>query len=94
MLDAVRRGHVFTTIDGAATPGAPMFEATSGGARAAAGDDLAVAGAADVRARVPDVPGVSLVLIKDGAVVQRADSTLASRHERGAHGRSTASKHG
>jgi hypothetical protein len=81
VLDAIRRGHVFTTIDGAATPGALMFEATSAGAKAAAGDDLAVAGAADIRARVPDVPGVSLVLIKDGAVVQRAGSTLAAHHD-------------
>ncbi len=81
VLDAVRRGHVFTTIDGLATPGALTFEATNGSARAAAGDDLAVAGAADLRARVPDVPGVSMALVKDGAVVQHGGAALAFHHE-------------
>jgi hypothetical protein len=81
VLEAIRRGHVFTTIDGLATPGELTFEATSGNARASAGDDLAVGGPAEIRARVPDVPGVALVLIKDAAIVQRGGASLTFHHE-------------
>jgi hypothetical protein len=74
LLDAVRAGHLYTVIDALASPPAFRFLARSGTRVAEAGDDLPVADAAVLEADVAPVPGVSLVLRRNGRVVAASDS--------------------
>jgi hypothetical protein len=74
LLDAVRAGHVYTVVDALASPPAFRFLARSGTRVAEAGDDLPVADAAVLEADVAPVPGVSLVLRRNGRVVAASDS--------------------
>ena len=72
--DAIRAGHLYTVIDALASPPAFRFAARSGTHVAEAGDDLPVADAAVLEAEVAPVPGVSLVLRRNGRVVAASDS--------------------
>jgi hypothetical protein len=74
ILDAIRAGHLYTVIDALASPAAFRFEARSGTRIARAGDDLPVGDAALLEADVARVPGVSLVLRRNGRVVAASDS--------------------
>jgi hypothetical protein len=74
LLAAFRAGHVYTVIDALASPAAFRFRAHSGTRRAGAGDDLPVADSAILEADVARVPGVSLVLRRNGRVVAASDS--------------------
>ena len=74
LLDAVRAGHLYTVIDALASPPAFRFLARSGTRVAEAGDDLPVADAAVLEADVAPMPGVSLVLRRNGRVVAASDS--------------------
>jgi hypothetical protein len=74
VLAALTAGHVYTVIDALASPAAFRFGAHSGVRRARAGDDLPVADSAILEADVARVPGVSLVLRRNGRVVAASDS--------------------
>jgi hypothetical protein len=74
LLDAIRAGHLYTVIDALASPPAFRFLARSGTRIAEGGDDLPVADAAVIEADVAPVPGVSLVLRRNGRVVAASDS--------------------
>ena len=74
LLTAIRAGHVYTVIDALASPAAFHFRARSGTRRASAGDDLPVPDSAILEADVARVPGVSLVLRRNGRVVAASDS--------------------
>jgi hypothetical protein len=76
LLTAIRAGHVYTVIDALASPAAFQFRAHAGTRRAHAGDDLPVADSAILEADVARVPGVSLVLRRNGRVVAASDSGL------------------
>jgi hypothetical protein len=76
LLTAIRAGHVYTVVDALASPAAFRFRAHSGTRRASAGDDLPVADSAILEADVTRVPGVSLVLRRNGRVVAASDSGL------------------
>jgi hypothetical protein len=74
LLAGIRAGHVYTVIDALASPAGFRFEARSGARYADAGDDLPVGDAAILEAEVARVPGVSLVLRRNGRVVAASDS--------------------
>jgi hypothetical protein len=66
LIDALRRGRVYSVIDGLATPGGLSFTATSGAARAGVGDELPIDGDVIVRASVTAPPHTTIVLFKNG----------------------------
>ena len=74
LLASIRAGHVYTVVDALASPASFRFRAHSGTRRASAGDDLPVADSAILEADVARVPGVSLVLRRNGRVVAASDS--------------------
>ena len=75
VLEAIRRGRVFTAVDAIASPAALDFTATDGSATAVLGDVLPDNGH-EVRflARAAMPAGASLVLLRDGAVVSESPS--------------------
>jgi hypothetical protein len=76
VIDEIRAGHVFSSIDAIATPAAVAFRATSGAQTASGGDVLPLDGAVAIRV-ASNAPGDSTIaLYKDGAVV--ATSTQAT----------------
>jgi hypothetical protein len=76
VLEAIRRGRVFTAIDAIASPAALDFTATDGPANAIVGDVLPDNGH-DVKflARAAIPAGASLVLLRDGALVTESRSS-------------------
>ena len=74
LLKAIRAGHLYTVIDALASPVAFRFEARSGTHTASTGDDLPVGDAAVLETSVSRVPGISLVLRRNGQVVAASDS--------------------
>ena len=75
VIDALRRGHVYSTIDALAEPGWLDFTATSGRNRAAAGDTLALDGPVTIRVETRAPPGALLSILRDGAAFRIADGT-------------------
>jgi hypothetical protein len=75
VLEAIRRGRVFTAVDSIASPAALEFKAIDGPVTAGVGDVLPDNGH-DVRflARAAIPAGASLVLLRDGAVVGEGPS--------------------
>ncbi len=66
VVAALRRGHLYSVVDGLATPGALSFGASSGTRQATLGDDLPIEGDVIVRASVTAPPGTTIVLFKNG----------------------------
>jgi hypothetical protein len=66
LIDALRRGRVYSVIDGLATPGGLSFSATSGSRQAGVGDELPIAGDVLVRASITAPPHTTIVLLKNG----------------------------
>jgi hypothetical protein len=66
LIEALRRGRVYSVIDGLATPGALSFSASSGSRDAGIGDDLPIDGDVLVRASVTAPPHTTIVLFKNG----------------------------
>jgi hypothetical protein len=82
LVAAIRAGHMYTAIDALAAPPDLSFVATAPGGGAEAGDQLRVETAVQLDARVPPAPGVSLVLLRDGATVHaETGPVLSYRHE-------------
>jgi len=85
VLEAIRRGRVFTAVDAIASPAALDFGATDGSATAVLGDVLPDNGH-EVRffARAAMPGGASLVLLRDGAVVSESPSNTVEYSTRAA----------
>jgi hypothetical protein len=66
LIEALRRGRVYSVIDGLATPGGLSFTASSGSRQATIGDDLAIDGDVLIRASVTAPPETTIVLFKNG----------------------------
>ena len=66
LIDALRRGRLYSVIDALASPGGLSLTAASGSQTAIVGDDLAVDGDVQVRAAVTAPPGTRIVLLKNG----------------------------
>jgi len=77
LLDAIRRGHVYTTVDALAWPGSVSFTASRGGASWQAGD-FVPPGEGDIELRVDsNAPsGSRVVLFRNGAVEATGAQTL------------------
>jgi len=69
VLDAIRSGHVYSTVDGLASPGVLAFSAVSGSNRAAAGDELHLDGSVALRVETDAPAGARITLVKDGATI-------------------------
>jgi hypothetical protein len=77
LLESLRRGRVYSVIDGLATPGGLSFSASSGTGQAGIGDAIAIDGDVIVRASVVAPPGTAIVLFKNGERVHEvADAPL------------------
>jgi predicted metal-dependent phosphoesterase TrpH len=68
LLAAIRSGHVFTAIDALASPASFTFVGRDGRSQAEQGDTLAGEGAVRFEVRAPRLPGMSLVLLRNGQV--------------------------
>ncbi len=74
LLDALRQGHVYTVIDGLASPAVLSFTANSGGVTARQGDALRWQGAATVRVAANGPAGQVWRLFSNGRVVHEETS--------------------
>jgi hypothetical protein len=90
LVDAIRRGRVYSAIDGIAAPGYLDYSATVDGAIAAMGDSLPFQGDVEIVARASLPPGGKLVLVCGGQTTAespagelryRPDSAMACRPE-------------
>lgn len=72
VIDAIRAGHVYSTVDALGGPAAVRFVATSGSKMASMGDGLPLAGPVhfSVDAQAPD--DATITLFRDGATVATA----------------------
>ena len=66
LLEALRRGRVYSVIDGLAAPGSLSFRASAGTREAGIGDAIAIDADVVLRASVLAPPGTSIVLFKNG----------------------------
>jgi hypothetical protein len=66
LMESLRRGRVYSVIDGLATPGALSFSASSGTQQARMGDSIAIDNDVLLRASVVGPPGTTIVLFKNG----------------------------
>ncbi len=76
LLRAIRAGHVYTAVDALATPVAFEFTARGDGQVAHEGDELPVTSEVELEARAPGVPGLSMILLRDGHPVAMGAGTL------------------
>ena len=76
VVDAIRRGHVYSSIDAFAAPASLRFSGTSGGHRAQAGDTLAIAGPVSLRAETNGPAGAQITLFRDGERIARNTGPL------------------
>jgi hypothetical protein len=72
VLDAIRNGRVFSTIDAIARPATFAFTATSGSHQAAMGDRLSIDGPVMLRVETTAPEGSSIRLIAEGKTVASA----------------------
>ena len=66
LIDAIRRGRVYSVIDALATPGSLAFSATSGDQTAQFGESITIGGDVLLHASASAPPGTTLVLLRDG----------------------------
>ncbi|MGQ0736423.1 MAG: PHP domain-containing protein [Acidobacteriota bacterium] len=69
IVDAIRQGRLFTSLDGLATPGGFETWASSGPGLARMGEALVVRGPVVIEARISAPQGVVMALLKDGRTV-------------------------
>jgi hypothetical protein len=82
LLAGVRAGAAYTVIDAIASGGWLELSASDGVRTVAGGADLGSERAVTIHARVSQVEGLSLVLLRDGVPVKTSTSgALAARHE-------------
>jgi hypothetical protein len=85
VLDALRGGRGWLALDSAADASRFVFEARSGGQQAGPGQGLALAGPAVLRAEVAGPEGTVLVLLRDGAPVERGRQILHATSRPGSY---------
>lgn len=73
IIEAIRRGHVFSSVDGLAGPAALSFTAESGGSLAAAGDRLRPEGPVAFLVRSNAPRDARITLVEGGVVRAMAD---------------------
>jgi hypothetical protein len=76
LVSTIRAGHVYTAIDALATPVSFEFTARGEGRVVQAGDELPIASEVELEARAPGVPGLSMILLRDGHPVAMGAGTL------------------
>jgi hypothetical protein len=76
LVSAIRAGHVYTAIDALASPVSFDFTARGDGRVAHAGDELPITSEVELEARAPEVPGLSMILLRDGHPVAMGAGTL------------------
>jgi hypothetical protein len=69
ILDRIRRGRVYTVVDGAATPGDFEFTATSGGHSARIGDYLDLAGEVKLHVKMAAPANARMVILRNGEIL-------------------------
>ena len=79
LLEALRGGHVYSTVDALATPAAVSFRATRGAATWTAGDFVPDGGDLELRVDSNAPTGSRVVLIKDGDVLAEAQGSSLQR---------------
>lgn len=90
VLTAIRAGHLFTSVDALASPGAVRFEAISGETHARMGDFLPPQGAVSWRASATAPDDATMRLVCDGRVAAEAPATTLLRHTQAADARPAA----
>ncbi len=81
VLTAIRRGRVFSTIDGVATPGQLIFSAATGSGTAAMGESLDPGGPVTLTVETNAPQTAVIRLFKDGIAVQATAGPRATRIE-------------
>ncbi len=76
IISALRAGRAYTAFDAIAGPGTLSFSAESGGETTRQGESLAIQGRLRLRAVSNGPPGTSLVLLRNGGLVSRADGPV------------------
>ncbi len=84
LLASVRRGHLYTVIDGYRTPGWLSFEGRSGHEVAREGDVLPVRGVVTLRAESDAPAGSAISLIRDGQRVMTTEGPVLEWTSQGA----------
>jgi hypothetical protein len=84
IVDAIRAGHVYSSIDGLAAPAALSFTAVSGNTQAHAGDVVPAAGEIELRVETNAPADARIVLLKDGESVTSAGGTSLAHRVSGA----------
>jgi hypothetical protein len=69
VLDAIRRGKLYSSVDGLASPAALTFVARIGADEVGMGEESSAEGPLEIRAESNAPPGAQLVLIRDGEVI-------------------------
>jgi hypothetical protein len=73
VVQEIREGHVYSSIDALAGPGRLTVKATSGARTAGPGDELPAGGPVALRAETNAPPGARLVILADGREVAGTD---------------------
>lgn len=81
ILHAISRGHLFSTVDAIASPGALAFSGSSGAHRAGMGESLVLDGPATLHVNVQAPPRAEVVLLQDGMAIATADAAQPFAHE-------------
>ncbi len=75
VMEALRKGHAFTSIDALADAGAFDFTGTSGANSASEGDDLLIDGPVHLSVSADLPAGASIVLLRNGKAFSRTTGT-------------------
>ncbi len=70
VMDALRRGHVYSSVDALAAPAQFRFTAVSGENQAQGGDSLEIVGPVTLRVEANAPAGARIILLKDGKPVE------------------------
>ena len=81
VLQAIRHGAVYSTIDAMATPGELQFSATSGAATAVMGQSLSADGPVSLTVASNAPAAASVTIFRDGHAVQNTVGPTATREE-------------
>ena len=73
LVDEIRAGRVYSSVDGLARPARLAFVAGSGGKRAVPGEELPIAGPVSIHVRTTAPTGARIDLLRDGRSVGSAD---------------------
>jgi hypothetical protein len=74
LLDAIRNGRVFTSIDGAVSNGALEVKAVGGAAVARPGESIEATAPIRIEVALAAPPGTSIVVLRDGVPIHRGDT--------------------